>query len=429
MYNAISHKQKRLFHNIDWILVILWLVLVITGWLNIFSTGNNHEFSNLLDFSQRYGKQLLWIILAMVIGLFFLILDPRLIPPLSNMIYIVFNLSLVAVLIFGTEVNASRSWFQVGGFALQPAEFAKVATAMAMARYMSNINFDIHNRKTLLTIAGIIALPTLLIMLQPDLGSAIVLLSLGLMLYRFGLWPWYLYGAIILAVLFLLDMLFSSFIVTGIIVLTTSIIILVMRSWKRDVWVIAAMGMIAILLVFAFDFMYTKGLKPHQKERIEVYLDNLQGIDRDIRNVGYNFYQSKVAIGSGGWIGKGYLQGTQTKMNFIPEQDTDFIFCTVGEEWGFLGSMFIITVYLFLLYRIIQRAEMQRSRYSKIYGYCVVSILLFHFVINVGMTIGLTPVIGIPLPFMSYGGSSLWAFTILLFIFIKQDMHRYEVVG
>ena len=410
-------------------MVVLWLILVTVGWLSVFSTGNQETFSNIFDLNQRYGKQLLWIVLAMVVALIILILDPKIVPPLSYMIYALLNLSLVAVLIFGTEVNASKSWFQVGGFALQPAEFAKVATVLAMARYMSAIDFDLTKRKTLLTVTGIVALPFGLIMLQPDLGSAIVLFAPILMLYRFGLWPWYLYGALTLALLFILDLMFSTYVVVGLIIISVALLILILKAKKREAWLMVSLGLATIVLVFAFDFFFHEGLKPHQKERIEVYIANLQGEDRDIRNIGYNFYQSKVAIGSGGWTGKGYLQGTQTKMNFIPEQDTDFIFCTVGEEFGFIGSMFIVSVFLLLLYRIIQRAEIQRSRFSQIYGYGVASLLFFHFVVNVGMTIGLTPVIGIPLPYMSYGGSSLWAFTILLFIFIKQDMHRYEVVG
>ncbi len=429
MQSTFTQRQVGIFNNMDWVMVLLWLVLVFVGWLNIYSTGNPQEPDALFDFSQRYGKQLIWIGLAMLIGLVILILDPRLIPPLSYLIYFTIMISLIGVLIFGTEVNGSKSWYQFGGFAIQPAEFAKGATALALARYMSNINFELRSRRSLLTLAGIIGLPFGLIMLQPDFGSAVVLFAFMLTLYRFGMWPWYLFGALILGLLFLLELLFSAAIVAAIIVFAAALLSLLYRRNKKALWRIALISMLTIGVVFTFDALYTNGLKPHQKERIEVYTSNLQGIDKDIRNVGYNFYQSKVAIGSGGFTGKGYLEGTQTKMNFIPEQDTDFIFCTVGEEWGFLGSMFVITLYLFLMYRIIRRAEIQRSRYSKVYGYGVVSLLFFHVAINIGMTIGLAPVVGIPLPFMSYGGSSLWAFTILLFIFIRQDMHRYEVVG
>lgn len=421
--------QKSLFANIDWVMILLWLGLVLIGWFNIFSSANNDELANIFDLSQRYGKQILWIFLAMLIGIMILLVDPKTIPPFSFLIYVGFILLLAAVLVAGTEVNNSRSWFQIGGFALQPAEFAKLATALALSRYMSSLNFDIHNRKSLLVLAGIILLPVLLILLQPDMGSALVLFSFILVLYRFGLYPNFLFAIIAVIVLFMFDMLLSKLLLTTMIVVIALAIGYFFRRKRKAVVRIATIAVVAIGLVFAFDFAYSKGLKPHQKQRIEVYLSSLQGIDRDIRSVGYNFYQSKVAIGSGGFAGKGYLKGTQTKMNFIPEQDTDFIFCTVGEEWGFLGSIVVITMYLLLLIRIINRAEIQRSRYSMIYGYCVASILFFHFMINVGMTIGLAPVIGIPLPFMSYGGSSLWAFTILLFIFIKQDMYRYEVVG
>jgi rod shape determining protein RodA len=423
------NQQKGIFQNIDWVMILLWFLLVAVGWFNIYSSGNKEELINIFDLTQRYGKQLLWIGAALGIAFTFLLIDPRTIPPLSFLVYIGVMLLLVAVVLFGKEVNNSRSWFPIGGFNLQPAEFAKLAAALALSRYLSSLNFDMRSRKSMRAVMGIILLPMGLIMLQPDMGSAIVLLALVLPLYRFGLWPWYLFGAIAIVLLFLLDMLFSKIMLTGGILLIAGALIYLFRARRREMVLIGLIAGAAILLVFVFDFAYHYGLKPHQKERIEVYLSNLEGVDKDIRNVGYNFYQSKVAIGSGGFFGKGYLKGTQTKMNFIPEQDTDFIFCTVGEEWGFLGSLFVITLYLLLLLRLVQRAEIQRSRFSQVYAYCVASILFFHFMVNVGMTIGLAPVIGIPLPFMSYGGSSLWAFTILLFIFIKQDMHRYEVIG
>jgi rod shape determining protein RodA len=428
MANTLT-RQRGLFSNIDWVMVILWLLLVMIGWLNIYSSGNKDELHNIFEFSQRYGKQLLWIGLAMFIAFMILVIDARAIPPLSFPIYIGIMLVLVAVLIFGQEVNNSKSWFHIGSFALQPSEFAKLATALALARYMSTLNFDLTSRKSLLVIAGIVGLPMLLIILQPDMGSAIVLTSFILVLYRFGMNRYVLMGAIYLIVLFLFAMLFSDIILALIIILIATGLGVYLKGRIKETIVVVTIAVISIGLVFTVDYFYTRGLKPHQKERIEVYLSNLKGVDRDIKNVGYNFYQSKVAIGSGGFTGKGYLKGTQTKMNFIPEQDTDFIFCTVGEEWGFLGSLTVVTLYLLLMSRILTRAELQRSRFSKVYGYGVASILFFHFMVNIGMTIGLAPVIGIPLPFMSYGGSSLWGFTILLFIFIKQDMHRYEVIG
>ncbi|MFO7723099.1 MAG: rod shape-determining protein RodA [Bacteroidales bacterium] len=424
-----STRHRGLFTNIDWVMVILWLLLVIIGWLNIYSSGNKDEIQNVFDFSERYGKQLIWIGLAMFIAIMLLLIDARAIPPLSFLIYTGVMVALVAVLFFGKEVNNSKSWFQIGGFLLQPSEFAKLATALALARIMSTLNFDLTSRKSLLTIAGIIVFPMLLIILQPDMGSAIVLTSFILVLYRFGLNRYVLFGSIYLIILFMLAMLFSDIILTLVILLVATGLAIYLKGRMKEMIVVFTIAIISIVLVFTVDYFYSRGLKPHQKERIEVYLSNLKGVDRDIKNVGYNFYQSKVAIGSGGFAGKGYLKGTQTKMNFIPEQDTDFIFCTVGEEWGFLGSLTVITLFLLLMSRIIARAELQRSRFSLVYGYAVASIFFFHFIVNIGMTIGLAPVIGIPLPFMSYGGSSLWGFTILLFIFIKQDMHRYEVIG
>ncbi len=429
MIQRTTFQNRGFFSNLDWMMIAIWLALVFAGWLNIYSSGNKDELINIFDFSQRYGKQILWIGLAMLLGIAILIIDPRAIPSFSYILYLIFIVLLVAVLFFGKEVNNSKSWFQIGGFALQPAEFVKVATALALSRYMSRLGFDIRNRKSSLVIAGIILLPTALIILQPDMGSAVVLLALVLMLYRFGLRKWYLFGALTVVLLFILDMLMSKLILSAVITVIAGLLIFYFRSRIREIIFIGIIALSAITLIFAFDYIYSKALKPHQKERIEVYMSNLQGVDRDIKSVGYNFYQSKVAIGSGGIIGKGYLKGTQTKMNFIPEQDTDFIFCTVGEEWGFAGSLLIISLYLILLIRIIKRAEMQRSEFSRIYGYAAASLLFFHFFVNVGMTIGLAPVIGIPLPFLSYGGSSLWAFTLLLFIFIKQDMHRFEVIG
>ncbi len=422
-------RGKGLFYNIDWVMVLLWLALVISGWLNIYSSGTKEGFADIFDFSHRYGKQLIWIGLALFLAVMILFIDPKAIPPFSYLIYLAAMLLLVAVLIAGTEVNHSKSWFQLGGFALQPAEFAKLATALALARYMSSLSFDMKSKNSLLIITGIIGLPILLILLQPDMGSAIVLLSLVVMLYRFGLNQILLVVAIFTMVLALLSLMFPKLIIVIVLAVIAGILIFFMRGKAREIILISGVALIAIGFVFAVDFLYSKGLRSHQKERIEVYVSNLKGVDKDIKNVGYNFYQSKVAIGSGGFFGKGYLQGTQTKMNFIPEQDTDFIFCTVGEEWGFVGSLVVISLYLLLIIRIIRRAELQRSEYSRVYGYAVASIIFFHFMINVGMTIGMAPVIGIPLPFLSYGGSSLWAFTLLLFIFIRQDMHRLEVIG
>lgn len=423
-----SQQPKGVFYNIDWYMIVLWIALVAIGWLNIYSSASKDEFVNILDITQRYGKQLLWIALAMGIGFIILLIDPRAIPPLSYSIYAVFMLLLVAVLVAGTEINHSKSWFQIGGFALQPSEFAKLATALALSRFMSGLNYDIHSRKSIMTIGGIIVIPLLLILLQPDLGSAIVLVSFVLVLYRFGLKKAVPIAMMAVAILFILSLIIPKVYLIIILIVAAIATALWFKSKTKEIIVIGMIAVSAIVVIFAVDFAYSR-LKPHQRQRIDVYISSLEGFDRDIQDVGYNFYQSKVAIGSGGLTGKGFLKGTQTKMNFIPEQDTDFIFCTVGEEWGFLGSMAVITLYLLLLFRILNRAEIQRSKYSKIYGYAIVSILLFHVVVNIGMTMGLTPVIGIPLPFMSYGGSSLWAFTIMVFIFIKQDMHRFEVIG
>jgi rod shape determining protein RodA len=428
MERSIS-RNRGIFYNIDWVMVLIWLALVIIGWLNIYSSGTKEGMTEILDFSHRFGKQMLWIALALFLAILILMIDPKAIPPFSYIIYLGVMLLLIAVLFAGKEINSSKSWFQLGGFALQPSEFAKMATALALSRYISSLNFDMRSRSSLLRIAGIIGFPIFLILLQPDMGSALVLLSLVLMLYRFGLNQLFVLISLFILVLSFIALIFPKIYVAMALLLIAGALIFFFRSRIKEILLISGIAVISVAFVFAVDFIYSKGLKSHQKERIEVYISNLKGVDKDIKNVGYNFYQSKVAIGSGGFWGKGYLKGTQTKMNFIPEQDTDFIFCTVGEEWGFIGSLVVTGLYLLLVIRIINRAELQRSRYSQVYGYAVASILFFHFMINVGMTIGLFPVIGIPLPFLSYGGSSLWAFTLLLFVFIRQDMHRYEVIG
>lgn len=422
-------KHRSVFENINWSIIGIWLLLVIIGWMNIYSSVSKVEFINIFDLTERYGKQMLWIGVSLIVGFLILLIDVRSIPAFSYLLYLFVIVMLVAVLIFGTEINSSKSWFQFGSFAIQPAEFAKLATALALSKFMSNMHFNIKSGKSLMAITGIIALPFFLMLLQPDLGTAIVLFAFVMMFHRFGLNRNILYGIIIISFLSLLALLYSEIVLSFIILGVAIVLSIIFRNKLKDVLLIYAIAAAATLFIFAVDISYNKGLKPHQKERIEVYLSNLQGVDKDIRSIGYNFYQSKVAIGSGGFTGKGFLNGTQTKMDFIPEQDTDFIFCTIGEEWGFLGSLLLITLYLWFIFKIIKSAELQRSIFSKTYGYSFAALLLFHFIVNVGMTIGLMPVIGIPLPFISYGGSSMWTFSIMVFIFVKLDMHRNEVIG
>jgi len=331
---------------------------------------------------------------------------------------------LVGVLVAGKEIAGSRSWFQVGSFSLQPSEFAKFAICLALAKYLSGMETNIRRLSTRISAAFIITLPAFLILLQGDTGSAIVFAALILVLFREGLSGNLLWLGLLVAVLFIITLVVNKFIVIGILATNVVLVYLLYKNIRKKVFLMIGMFILASAYVYSVDYAFENILEPHQKKRINVLL----GIETDIRGAGYNVHQSKIAIGSGGFTGKGYLKGTQTKFDFVPEQSTDFIFCTIGEEWGFLGSFVVIVLFSGLLIRLIFIAERQRSKFSRIYGYGVVSILFFHFAVNISMTIGLFPVIGIPLPYISYGGSSLWGFTLLLFIFLRQDSVRLELL-
>jgi rod shape determining protein RodA len=333
-------------------------------------------------------------------------------------------LTLVAVIFFGAVIKGSHSWFKIGEFAIQPAEFAKFATNMALAKYLSTLDIRMQNTRTKI-IAGVIMIaPVVLILLQNETGTALVYTSFIFVLYREGLSGNVLLLGFAAAVLFILALLVSKSVLIGIIAGIALIFFFLVRKNKKNVFIILSGVAVAFVIIFSVDHVYHHVLQEHQRTRIDVLL----GKSIDLKGAGYNVNQSKIAIGSGGGFGKGYLQGTQTKYEFVPEQSTDFIFCTVGEEWGFFGSVVVIGLFMVLLARIIYVAERQRSQYSRIYGYGVACILFFHVMVNIGMTIGLAPVIGIPLPFFSYGGSSLWSFTILLFIFVKLDAYRLQIL-
>jgi rod shape determining protein RodA len=394
------------------------------GWLSIFTASAGEDVSNLFDVSTRYGKQLMWIGFSIILGITILIIDAKFFTTFSFYIYIGMLLILIGVLFFGSTVAGSKSWFKIGGFAIQPAEFAKFATALAMAKYLSTMNIDMRNLKVKILSLTILFTPALLILLQNDTGSALVYFSFVIVLFREGFSGLLLIVGVVMAALFIATLLFSELYVIGAIVGIT-VLILALSKYLRKQWKpIFAILIMATAFVFSVNFAFENVLEPHQKKRINVLL----GIEKDLRGAGYNVNQSKIAIGSGGLTGKGFRNGVLTRYNFVPEQSTDFIFCTVGEEWGFVGVTSVILLYLTLLIRIVLLAERQRSKFSTIYGYGVASILFFHFAINIGMTIGLAPVVGIPLPFFSYGGSSLWAFTVLLFIFIKLDANRLNVL-
>lgn len=416
--------QKSIFDNIDWLLVLLYLVLILLGWINIYAAVFNEEHSSIFDMTQNYGRQLLWIGTSVLIGLAILVIDGKFYAAFSYPIYIVIMLILVVVLVIARDVQGARSWIEIGSFKLQPSEFAKFATSMALAKYLSTLGIRMEDMKTKIYAALLILLPMAMVLLQNDTGSALVFISFIFVLYREGLSQNVLIFGFFTGVLFVLSLMVPNSILLAIIYGLGFLSWLLMRkTWKNFV-AILIITLLCSTVVLSVDYAYTRLLQPHQRERIEVLL----GKRSDPKGAGYNVNQSLIAIGSGGLTGKGFLQGTQTKYDFVPEQSTDFIFCTVGEEWGFAGTTVVLLLFLGLLYRIVFIAERQRSTYTRIYAYGVASVLFFHLMINVGMAIGLAPVIGIPLPFFSYGGSSLWSFTVLLFVLIKLDSYRMYIL-
>ncbi len=418
-------KQFDFFKNIDKTVVVLFLLMIFMGWFNIFAAEITEAHQNIFDISQSYGKQLLWIITAIIIAAVILMFDVKFFPTFAWLIYGVLLVVLVGVLFFGTEINASKSWFRIGSFLIQPAEFAKYATALALARYLGSSRSRTPSLQDTFMAAVIIGIPMLLIFLQNDTGTALVFAALILALFREGYVSGLLLtiGAIVIF-LFILTLLVNEFIIIGVLAFIALIVATRIRKRKKEVMQLIGLFVVLSVYVYFVDYTYENILQPHQKLRVEVLVNE----NVDLRGAGYNLHQSKIAIGSGGFLGKGYLQGTQTKYNFVPEQGTDFIFCTIGEEWGFVGSTIIIGMFVLLLYRLINMAERQKSVFSRIYGYSVISIIFIHFAINIGMTMGLVPIIGIPLPFFSYGGSSLWGFTLMLFTFLKLDSRRLDLL-
>lgn len=416
-------RQESIFAGIDWVTVFLFLTLVFMGWVNIYAAVYNEEHQSIFDTTQRYGKQLIWIGLSIFVALILMLIDGKFYSTFAIPIYVVTMLLLVIVLVTARDVAGARSWIDIGPFKLQPSEFAKSATALAIAYYLSTLNIRMEDFKTKLSAGTILIIPAGLILLQNDTGSMLVFGAFALVLYREGLSGNILLFGLAMAVLFIFSLLFTPLTMLIILASIGLLVFLFQRkkTWKLALAVIAILGVL-MGFVFSVDYIFNEVLEPHQQVRIDVLL----GKKDDPKGAGYNVNQSKIAIGSGGFAGKGFLKGTQTKYDFVPEQTTDFIFCTVGEEWGFLGTFTVIALFTALILRLIYISERQRSSFTRIYGYCVASILLLHFIINIGMTIGLMPVIGIPLPFFSYGGSSLLGFTILLFIFVKLDGYRLQ---
>jgi rod shape determining protein RodA len=452
------------------------MILVLIGWINIYAAVYSDEHQSIFDMSQRYGKQLIWIIAGIVLAIVVLSVDSKFYVVFAYHFYVATIVLLVLVLLFGKEINGARAWFEFGSTALQPSELGKFATCLAIAKYMSQFDFKMQDARSYIALGILITIPALLIILQNDAGSAIVFSVFILVFYREGMTGIILFWSLAAVVLFLLALLWDQFkllmfllvvsivaygfirqslkeAIRGLAILTfvfgsillvnsflnlggsplqllmiaTSVIALIffiygIKNHIRKVFTIFLFFIFSIGVTMSVNYFYKDVLVEHQRDRI----DELLGIRTDLRGAGWNVNQSKIAVGSGGLTGKGFLNGTQTKFNFVPEQSTDFIFCTVGEEWGFVGSTVVVGLFLILLIRLISLAERQRSKFSRIYGYGVASVLFFHIAVNISMTIGIAPVIGIPLPFFSYGGSSLWAFTILLFIFLRLDASRSE---
>ena len=417
-------KAKNIFANIDITTIILFLLLVIFGWFNIYASQYNDDTNFAIDFSSRYGKQFYFIIISFVVALIILIIDWKFYYSLSYIIYFLIILCLCAVLIMGSTTNGAISWFQIGNIKIQPSELAKFATALALAKFLNMQHFKEQKIGAKLFSYLIIFLPTLLIILQNDLGTALIFSSFILVLYREGLSINILFFILILSIICLLSLLINKMILVYTFSIIAVLTILFFRFNKKDILTIISIWILSIFLVMGTNHFVNNILSEHHTKRINILL----GKEFDPYGAGYNLIQSKIAIGSGGGFGKGFLNGTQTRFDFVPEQSTDFIFCTIGEEWGFLGSLIFIFLFTSLISRIIILSERQRSSFSRVYGYGVACILFFHFIINVGMTIGLLPTVGIPLPFISYGGSSLIGFTVLLFVFLNLDSYRLEIL-
>lgn len=402
----------------------MYLVLVIIGISTIYAAAYNENNPSIFDMSQHYGKQALFLGVSVFMGLIIMLIDAKFFNTFAYVIYGLSILSLFFVLVAGSTIAGSKSWIQIGGFSFQPSEFAKFGTALALAHYLGNINTDFSKLKTQMIAYAMVLFPMMLVLMQGDTGSSLVFLVFILVFYREGMSGNILLIGLAAVVLFLLTLYFSKwYVLIGLAVVFIALMFFIERS-KKNIWKMIAIFAVSAMFVFSVDFFFYQVLKQHQRNRINIIL----GIEKDTRGVGYNLHQSKIAIGSGGFSGKGYMQGTMTKYNFVPEQHTDFIFCTIGEEFGFIGSFVLLSLYLALLIRLILLAERQRSPFSRIYGYAIASIIFFHLMVNIGMTIGLMPVIGIPLPFLSYGGSSLLMFSLMFFVFLKQDANRMNIL-
>ena len=413
-------KNQSVGNRIDYISILLYIVLVIMGWMTIYSASLPLEETSIFDISQIYGRQMLFIGLTIPLILVILFSDAKIFERLSFVFYGVGILLLLGLFVFGVTKKGQTNWYQFGGFGFQPSEFVKTATALLLAKYLSYSQINLKYTKHQIIGLAIVGIPVLLILMQPDAGSAMIFISLIFVLNREGLPSWYFFSGIIAIALFFLSLVIEPFYLIGIVFVVMVIHYIFNRKISRNPIVYGLLYLVMAGFAFSVSYVYDKVLEPHQKDRINVLI----GDDVDLKREGYNLNQSMIAIGSGGLLGKGYLEGTQTKGGFVPEQHTDYIFTTVGEEWGFVGSITVILLFVALFLRIIYLAENQKTKFSRVYGYCVATYLFTHFFVNIAMLIKLFPTIGVPLPFFSYGGSSLWSFTILLFIFIKLDANK-----
>lgn len=420
----MQRQEKTIFQYIDKGSILIYFLLTIVGWLAIYSAVYNEEHKSIFDLSQEYGKQLLWMGCSYLLIVIILALDFRIFEGISPIVYGVALLLGAGVLVFGREVNGARAWFEIGSFRLQPAEFMKLGTVMMVAYYLSNTDAAISKLKAKVVVGLLLILPVGLIFLQHDTGSALVYASFIFVLYREGLSVNYLvFGGLSILVV-VMTLVLDEWAVSISIALLGAAYVALSRKKMKAFWRSMLVVVPAILVVFSVNYAFENILEEHQRQRINVLLGKVE----DFKGAGYNVHQSLIAIGSGGFFGKGFLQGTQTKFDFVPEQSTDFIFCTIGEEYGFVGSVVVLLLYSALLIRILNLAERQNTRFGRVYGYGVASIIFFHVFVNIGMAIGLLPVIGIPLPFISYGGSSMFSFTILFGILIRLDSGRKLVL-
>ena len=426
----MQREKNNIFAGVDFGLIFLFIALVFIGWLNIYSASTSEDHHQLLDFSSRYGKQLIWIALTIPVITIVLFLETRFYERFAPIFYLISMLSLVGLFIFGKNINGATSWYAIGSFTLQPTEFAKAFTALAVAKLLSDNSFTFKPFKNHVKAFFLIFLPAFLITLQPDPGSALVYLAFFFIFYKEGLPLFYFVIGILLGALFLLTLKLGDFqsipimiyVIIGLFTLLFAYLITYKKKALKQYWIqLLTTLILSCGYIFSVPLIFNKLFEQRHRDRFNIIL----GETKDTQSIGYNTDQAIKSIASGGFSGKGYLEGDRTQGDFVPEQDTDYIFSTVGEEWGFLGSIGVVILFIALIVRLLILAERQKSQFSRVYGYSVSAILFFHFFINIGMVSGLLPTIGIPLPFFSYGGSSLWGFTILLFIFIRLDASNY----